>query len=278
MRFMSGEARARFTEISRLADDDVPLDEAALLIAAESHENLDIAHYLGLLDGLAGRFEQSHTGTTSLGVSVNGLMDFIHVEEGFSGNVKNYYDAENNHLSRVLDTRHGIPITLALIHMALGTRLGIDVRGISFPGHFLVRYGADQHVIVDPFAGRILSRPDCATLLKQLAGARAVLRDEYFTAAGNKDILIRILDNLKQIYWRSKKWDESKDCIDRQLLLLPDRAEFSVQLGAVYEMQGNTPLARHTYTQVLQASEDESLRQVISKRLLALGSTSTTLH
>ncbi len=91
-------------------------------------------------------------------------------------------------------------------------------------------------------------------------------------------MLIRILDNLKQIFWRQKSWDESKACIDRQLLLLPNRAEFNVQLGAVHEMQGNVTLAQHAYIGVLQESEDEQLRNVASKRLLALESKPHTIH
>jgi hypothetical protein len=83
---------------------------------------------------------------------------------------------------------------------------------------------------------------------------------------------------LKQIFWRNKSWVESKACIDRQLLLLPNRGEFSVQLGAVHEMQGNTSLAKLTYLAVLQDSQDENLRGVAGKRLLALEPKPTQLH
>ena len=178
----------------------------------------------------------------------------------------------------MIDFRHGIPISLALIHIALGARLGLSVKGINFPGHFLIRYGADTHVIVDPFSGRMLSKPDCSNLLKQIAGPKAVLQNDYFDVASNKSILIRMLDNLKQIFWRKKHWNQSKSCIDRQLLLLPDRAEFNVQLGAVHEMQGNVGLAQHTYLCVLQDTKDEQLRNLASKRLLALETKATTIH
>jgi regulator of sirC expression with transglutaminase-like and TPR domain len=274
---MNDEARTRFAEIACLPDNDIHLDEAALLIAAETEDSLDVGHYLTVLSNLAHRFER--TQDDSLGISINSLLEFIHVAEGFSGNVKDYYDPQNSYLNRVLDTHHGIPITLALIHISVGSRLGLSVRGINFPGHFLVSYGPpEKQVIVDPFAGRILSKPDCATLLKQLAGPRAVLLDEYFTPAANKGILIRMLDNLKNIFWQNKAWDESKACIDRQLLLLPGQPEFNVQLGAVYEMQGNVPLAQHTYTEILQSSDDEKLRKLVSQRLLSLTSKGSTLH
>lgn len=275
---MDKQTRTRFAALAALPDDEIRLDEAALLIAAETEDNIDTSLYLKALDLLAKKFEKNSDARSDLGISVNSLIDFIHVEEGFSGNIKNYYDPCNSYLNRVIDSRHGIPITLALVHIALGSRLGISVKGINFPGHFLIRYGSEKQVIVDPFSGRILSKPDCSNLLRQIAGPKATLQDDYFETASNKDVLIRILDNLKQIFWRKKSWDESKACIDRQLLLLPNRGEFNVQLGAVHEMQGNVTLAKLTYLGVLQDSEDENLRGVAGKRLLALESKPTLLH
>lgn len=275
---MNEEARERFAEIAGLPDEEIVLAEAALLIAAEMQDNLNVAHYLSMLTNLSDKFERTVDNEGPMGVSVNSLLDFIHESEGFGGNVKDYYDPQNSYLNRVMDTKQGIPITLAIIHIFLGPRIGIPVSGINFPRHFLVSYGAKNQVIVDPFTGRILSKPDCATLLQQHLGKNAVLQDEYFSNATNKDVLMRLLDNLKQIFWQKKAWDESKACIDRQLLLLPNTPEFTIQLGAVYEMQGNVMLAQHTYTQVLQASDDEHVRNQVSKRLLALAPKAKTLH
>ena len=275
---MNEESRERFAAIAALPDEDVQLDEAALLIAAETDPTIDVEFYLAFLDDLAKRFEANFDRSGNLGISINGLIDFIHKEERFSGNVSDFFDPANSYLNRVIDTRQGIPISLALIHISLGNRLNIPVSGINFPGHFLVKYGTDKYEIVDPFSGRTLSKPDCANLLKQVAGQKAVMRDEYLDSADNKDVLIRMLDNLKQIFWRKKSWDESKSCIDRQLLLLPDRAEFNVQLGAVHEMKGETTMAQHAYIVALQATEDEKLRSVASKRLLALEGKPKTVH
>ena len=272
------EIRERFAAMAALPDSDIRLDEAALLVAAEFDESFHIEGYLKRLDHLARRFETSYDDTISLGISVSSLNDFIHREEGFSGNVSSYYAPENSFLNRVIDTRYGIPITLALVHIAIGQRLGLPVSGINFPGHFLVKYGTDKHLIVDPFTGRFLSEPDCATLLKQIAGSRAVIQPHYFDNADNKSILLRILDNLKKIFWRERAWDQSKNCIEDQLLLRPGQNEFKVQLGAVYEMQGKVQLAQHTYTTVLQISDDEQLKNLASQRLLALGSSSPTIH
>lgn len=272
------EIRKRFAAIASLPDGDIRLDEAALVIAAESDNTVDVDSYLDRLDKMAVRFEKAYDRTTQLGISVSSLNDFIHKEEGFSGNVRNYYAPENSYLNHVIDTHYGIPITLALVHISIGERLALPVSGINFPGHFLVKYGTDKHLIVDPFSGRFLSETDCATLLKQIAGARAKIQPHYFETADNKAILLRILDNLKKIFWREKSWDESKRCIERQLLLRPDQNEFTVQLGAVYEMQGKVLLAQHTYANVLQVCDDDQIKNLASKRLLALETTSPTIH
>jgi regulator of sirC expression with transglutaminase-like and TPR domain len=272
------QIRDRFAAYVSRPDADIQLDVAALLIAAESEPNLDIDRYLLYLDETASRFEHQASHATHLGVSVTSLNDFIYLSEGFGGNIKDYYEPRNSFLNHVINTHQGIPITLALIHLCLGSRLQIPVHGISFPGHFLVRYGHDQGVIVDPFSGRILSQTDCSTLLKQIAGPRAVIQADYFDIASNKSILIRILDNLKQIHWRNQDWDHSKACIERQLLLIPEQQEFNIQLGAIYERQGQLSMAQHTYTQVLEASQDQEIKSLASQRLLAMGTAKPIIH
>ena len=272
------EVRERFATLAASSNEQIDLAEAALLIAAETTD-VDVGAYLGQLDGLAKAFEDSYDPATALGVSVSSLSDFIHVHEGFAGNVKNYYDPENSYLNRVIDTRRGIPISLALIHISLGQRLDLPVGGINFPGHFLVRYGgADKHLIVDPFSGRMLSESDCANLLRQLSGNRVKLEPSHFEFAPTKDILARMLDNLKQIFWREKSWTNSRACVERQLLLRPRQSEYLIQLGALYEMQGEPQQAQSLYTDVLQSSEDEQLRSVASKRLLSLTPRAPTVH
>jgi regulator of sirC expression with transglutaminase-like and TPR domain len=267
--------RARFIAIAESADKDILLDEAALVIAAETEEDVDVDTSIEQLNQMARQFESHFIGDISFGIPVSRLVDYIHEELKFSGNVRDYYDPSNSYLNRVIEHKVGIPITLAIIHIALGQRLDIPVSGVNFPGHFLVKYGDENRLLIDPFSGRILSEPDCGTLLKQIAGPKANLRPHYFDTASNKDILIRILDNLKQIFWRKKHWEESRKCIERQQLLRPKEDEYAVQLGAVFEMQGNLGLAQLTYANVVQESEDQKARELASKRLLALGSNPT---
>lgn len=273
------QIRRQFEQLVSQQDADIPLDQAALLIAAESRQDLQIDRYLTYLDEAAERFERRQKSLKGIGVPVEALIHHIHQQEGFSGNINHYYEPQNSYLSHVIDSKTGIPVTLALIHICIGRRLNIPVEGISFPGHFLVRYGFEQHLFVDPFGGRILSEADCGILFKQVAGPTAKLKPEYFEAASNRSILLRILDNLKQIFWRNRDWGNSKACLERQLLLLPDQTEYSIQLGAVYEMQGNIELAELTYVRVLTNTPDDQIKDIASKRLLALVSNNRpTIH
>ena len=142
----------------------------------------------------------------------------------------------------------------------------------------MIQYGDETKLIIDPFTGRILSQADCANLLKQLVNPKAELQQHYFDIATNKDILTRILENLKQLFWKRKSWENSLACIERQILLHPDNEEFRLQLGSVFERQGNLPLAEQTYTGLLQTSNNPKLKGLVSKHLLAMQGNNPTIH
>ena len=125
---------------------------------------------------------------------------------------------------------------------------------------------------------RTLSDTDCANLLRQVTRRRVKLEPELLDFADNRDILTRMLDNLKQIYWRNEVWNEAQACIERQLLLRPSASEFMVQLGAVFEMKGDLDLAEKTYVDVLQNATEPQLREVVSKRLLGMTPRTPTVH
>ena len=133
---MINHLSTRFAAVAGLSDKEINLDEAALLIAAQMQDNIDVNYYLSLIENLSNKFQQIQE--ESFEVSVNSLVEFIHVTEGFSGNITHYYDPENSYLNRVIERRIGIPISLALIHIILGRRLGIPVHGINFHQHFLL--------------------------------------------------------------------------------------------------------------------------------------------
>jgi len=191
---------ARFTELVQGPQDRIPLDEAALLIAAHAHPGLDVAAGLALLDDLAAGIRPP---------TVESWRRHVFTSLGFSGNVANYYDPANSFLDDVLRRRVGLPITLSVLGMELARRAGLALRGVAMPGHFLLRYdggdkasgtGASGPVFVDAFAGgRVLDRAGCLERFRAVNGNAPFLAD-YLEPVGPRVILARMLANLKSIY------------------------------------------------------------------------------
>lgn len=217
------EARHRFAATIAGADfESVDLAHVALLIAAEEEARLDVAHYLALLDELGERARLRLKEVESDAVEV--FNDFIFGELGFAGNEINYYDPHNSFLNYVLDHRTGIPITLSIVYMELGRRAGLKVEGVSFPGHFVVRAKSEgeEAVLVDAFHGKTLDRSDCEDLLASVYGEGMPLSEEYLRPAKKREILVRLLTNLKAIYVRANLHRQALSAVERILLLAPD--------------------------------------------------------
>jgi regulator of sirC expression with transglutaminase-like and TPR domain len=180
----------RFTELVQGPEDALPLDEACLLIAAHAQRDLDVDAELAVLDGLAAGIPEP---------TLEGWRHHLFVDLGFSGNVKRYYDPANSFLNEVIRRRRGLPITLSVLGMEVGRRVGLRLEGVGMPGHFLLRHDAD--VYVDPFdAGRILDRAGCVDRFRAVNGPRAAFRPSYLDPVGRRAILARILNNLKAVY------------------------------------------------------------------------------
>lgn len=270
------EAQQTLKEIAQLQDHQISLERAALIIAAETQEDLDVDAYLTALDSLALTLKKKISSDPS--IAAQQLIDFIHKDEQFRGNTKDYYAPENSYLNRVIDTRQGIPLSLALIHLALGNRLNINIKGINFPGHFLIQYEALENRIIDPFTGRKLSQTDCATLLKQIAGPTAVINPSHLQQATNIGILARLLDNLKQIHWRDNNWQSASLCLRQQILLMPEHDDFQIQYGAVKEMQGDRIGAQQAYRSILERCSNPNTKQTAAQRLLSIEKKPQIIH
>ena len=166
------------------------------------------------------------------------LLEYLFGEEGFAG-AEQYYDPRNSYLNEVLARRRGIPITLSLVCMAVGRRAGLDVRGISFPGHFLVRCRTDVDRLVDPFHGRILQPGECEARLASALGRDVVLDPElHLRDATPREILVRMLTNLQQIFAGSGDAERLLACCDRIVLLTPRNPIALRDRSAVYQRLG----------------------------------------
>src|SRR5438128_2597262 len=157
--------------LQQLAQDpaaDVDLAEVALLLAADEYPDLDVASYLARLDDLAARLRPQLV--DELAVNIAALSHFLFEDEGFAGNAVDYYDPRNSYFNDVLDRKLGIPITLSMLAMAIGRRVGIDIVGVGLPGHFIAKaiHGSVE-VLFDPFhGGQILAPSECETLIESV--------------------------------------------------------------------------------------------------------------
>ena len=237
----SAEARAAADgqRIARLPDDDVSLAEGALWIAAGEYPELAVTGYLDRLQEMADRLRARLRSDMPTAEKLFALNRYLFDELGFSGNSDNFYDPRNSYLNDVIERRLGIPITLAVVYIEVGRRIGIGLHGVSFPGHFLVKCSLrDGVVILDPYShGVSLSVDELQQRLRAAGNAADVdeaLLAHLLSAASHKDILARMLRNLKGIYAKQSDWLRALSSSERLLALLPDAGEEYRDRGGIY--------------------------------------------
>ncbi len=223
-----------------MSDEQPLLGETALWLARDAYPELDVADYLHRLDTMAEEIHsrlENNAKTTDILSAVNA---YLFEEQGFKGNMDDYYDPRNSYLNEVLDRRTGIPITLSLIYMELGRRLGLVLEGLSFPGHFLVICDLDDgHIVLDPFSeGISLSEDDLQYRLHRIMGDQAASRislQKMLEPADKKDILIRLLHNLKLVHLKAKKYELSLQLVIRILEIKPGNINEIRDRGLIYQ-------------------------------------------
>ena len=229
----------RFGRIVACDDAAIHLAEAALLIAAEEYRELDVAAYLVRLDDMAAALKRRLRPDISHADTIIALNRFLFDEQGFAGDAANYYDVRNSFLNEVLDRKRGIPITLGVVYLEIGRRIGLPVQGVSFPAHFLVKCALREGtVVLDPYArGASLGFDELRQRVKALRNGvmptRSMVTD-MLAAASNKEIIMRILRNLKGIYQHHKEWAKALRAADRIISVMPGMAEEYRDRGMIY--------------------------------------------
>jgi regulator of sirC expression with transglutaminase-like and TPR domain len=229
----------RFAEA--VAREGNALDQVALLIGAWDAPDLDVAHYRGRLDDIAGVVETAieraadRHGHVPIAVRAQLVSDVLFARMGFRGNAEDYYDPKNSFLYQVLERRVGIPITLSVLFLEIARRVGVLAQGVNFPGHFLVRIAEeDSWRFLDPFAaGRLLSTADLEALLRQSAGPAAALEPSLLSAASKRQIVSRMLVNLAGIYGKQGDLPRSLCVLERLAILDPENARLNRELSAL---------------------------------------------
>ena len=202
------ETDHRFLTFCQHHGEEFDLEQGVWHLAHTRHPDINIEAYQALLDDWAARLRETlrpyRQGESMLAV----LNEFLFGELGFKGNEKNYYDPENSYLNRVIDRRTGNPISMCLIYLLLGRRLGLPLAGIGFPGHFLCRYQTSQEEhYIDVFnGGKLLTKPQCMKYLKQKGFG---VRKGYLVPISARRVLLRICANLHQIYLQFSEHEEA---------------------------------------------------------------------
>lgn len=225
------EAPTALQYFATLVADDASLSplEAAIAVAQDAYPQLDVQDTLAQVDELADRLRRRIPADAAPLQRLRQLNRYFFQELGFAGNVNDYYDARNSYLPDVLRTRRGIPITLALLYVELATQIGLQAAGVSFPGHFLVKLHMPRgEVVIDPFSGQSLSREDLDERLlpyrrqRGLTGEFEAPLGLFLQAAPARDVIARLLRNLKEIHRTAEDWHRLLPVLERLVVLLPE--------------------------------------------------------
>lgn len=264
-------ARQYFYQEIQQSDESINLAKAALYIAQEEYPDIDTEEYLNALDTMAAEVQERLPSTRYPLRIIQCINQYLYEDLGFNGNKINYYDPRNSFFNDVIERRTGIPITLALVYLEVAKRIDFPMVGVGMPGHFLIRPDvADIEIFVDAFnGGEVIFAQDCQERLSQIYQQSVTLQPEFLAAVSNRQILARILTNLKYIYLKQQHLERSLAAVERILLLFPgvslelrDRGLLNYQLGQFIQAREDL----QSYLAKIPDAEDaNAIRQLLAK-------------
>jgi regulator of sirC expression with transglutaminase-like and TPR domain len=260
-------------------DEKIDLVRGALTIARTEYPELNIESYVHRVDELAFQAEARVTEIGDASETISAINYVLFQQAGLQGNREDYYDPRNSFLNDVLDRCLGIPITLALIYMEVGRRLGFPLFGVGMPGHFLLKnYDIDgSETLIDCFNdGDILSAQDCQRRLDEIYSGQMTLRPEFLFAVSRRQMLTRILNNLKTVYMTARNFKKVLPLVDLVLVIYPRSPEDVKQRALLRYSLGQAKAAAEDLEEYLkmspEASDSDEIRQTALsiRRMLAL--------
>ena len=259
------------------SDDQFPLLEAAASLAQDEYPDLDVQQVLGDVDQLLARLRRRLPADAAPLARLRALNQFFFSDLNFGGNVNDYYDPDNSYLNAVLRPRRGIPISLAVLWMELAQGLGLQARGIGFPGHFMLKVTLPKgQVVIDPFTGKSLSREELGERLEPYKRSNGLVGDFdvplglYLQPASSREIIARMLRNLKEVHHAQEDWQRVISVQDRLIALLPRAWGEYRDRGIAHAEQGNTASAVRDLETYLSKAEDALDIDAIAERVAAL--------
>ena len=259
------------------SDAHFPLLEAAISLAQDEYPDLDVQQTLSDVDQLQARLKRRVPADASALQKLRLLSQFFFRDLGFGGNVNNYYDPDNSYINVMLKTRRGIPISLAVLWLELANGLGLNARGVAFPGHFMVKVNLPKgQVVIDPFSGQSLSREELSERLEPVR-QRNPLDDShdtpiglYLQSAPPRDIISRMLRNLKEIHKTQEDWPRMVAVVDRLIVLHPDAWPEYRDRGLAWAVQGQAERAVPDLEKYLAHAADADDLDVVAQRVALL--------
>jgi regulator of sirC expression with transglutaminase-like and TPR domain len=257
---------ARFARLTARPESDIDLAQGALLIAAHGRPELRFEPTLDALEALAERTRIRLDRGDTPGTVLDRLHDVLYAEARFRGpTAAEYHDADNSLLDRVVERRIGLPISLAIVALEVGWRLGLSLHGVGLPGHFLV--GALDGMLIDPTNGQRLTPDDCQALLRRALGDRILFHSSMLRPSGRREILARVLRNLRSVRLAERDWPAALGIVDLLAVVEPVNPDHGRDRGVLLGRMGRFSEAIVLLSRYLDERPDESdaddVRQVI---------------
>lgn len=277
---MSTDPYRDFRQAVDRPEKKIELSRAALTIALTDYPDLDIADYLARIDRLAMEVTGRLYPEADIYRSIAALNYVLFRQYGFHGNRDDYFNPKNSFLNEVIERKTGIPITLSVLYMEVAQRVGLTLDGVGFPGHFLVKcVGGGEEIVIDAFnSGEILSREDMDKMLFDLYGGKVVFHSDFLASSTKKDILKRMLANLKAIYIKENDLVRSLAALDRLVILDPISAVDIRDRGMVYLRLEYYAQAREDFEAYLRLRPDAEDAMLVREQLVRLAKEATRIH
>ena len=278
MILVNEELRAILRQAGAAPDDAVELAETALALAAIDRPRVPLGWYRGHLAQLVREVRDEATGPGNRDRGVEGAAAALHGviagRHGYQGDTVTYEDMQNANLMRVIDRRKGLPVALGIIYIHVARAQGWGMAGLNFPGHFLVRLEiGGQRAILDPFHAGMARKPsELRDLLKAIAGNDAELRPEHYAPVNDRDILLRLQNNIKLRHLRSQRVDHAIEVVNAMLMIAPGDPMLWREAGLMHAQLGNLNTAVEALERYLACGTSDVLRHetaVLVQRLKA---------
>jgi regulator of sirC expression with transglutaminase-like and TPR domain len=273
---LPADIEADLSRIGSLADAEIDLAEAALALAASERPEtarhpyrLHLADIADAMKQAAGLPEIAEEGQAGLAARCRLLSDIMAGSFAYRGDRVNYDDLKNADLMQVIDRRQGLPVALAILYIHAARSQGWTVEGVNFPGHFVIRlYHGGKAAILDPFdGGAVLETGDLRQRLKTTLGDAAELQPGHYAAIGNRDILLRLQNNIKVRLIQEGNLPRAASQLDRMLLIAPNAASFWREAGLIQSRLGNLLAARLALTRFLELADNDAQRHQVARLL-----------